>query len=276
MRYLILLSCFIFSFMVFYNTVSYGFSFDVDKFTVKSGTSKFVDEFDDGIAPPSGPSGPSTYGVLVPFSANAESGGVLNWNSNDAVISDGEIANGLSLIDNTYNFIAGSGGFAEVKLSFPGGFTTNSFFDLEISSPPSDEEAVEIHVEKDTSGTISAFFSYGLDDGINEVDIDISEIDITSLLGTTTDLTMRLDISIANLVTASLDIGSDGSFDVLMPGSQTLTFLHAPPYMAELGAGKNLEPIPEPATIALLGIGLIGLAGAEVRRRRKKKAVDKS
>jgi len=36
------------------------------------------------------------------------------------------------------------------------------------------------------------------------------------------------------------------------------------------------EPIPEPTTIALLGLGLAGLAVVEVRRRRKKKAVDKS
>ena len=116
--------------MGFYSPVSYGFSFDIDKFTVTSGASTFVDEFDDGVEPPSGPSGLSTYSVLFgSFSANAESDGVLNMNSNDAGITGDEIAIACLLLDNTYQFIPGSGGFVEVKFSFPGGITTNSFFD---------------------------------------------------------------------------------------------------------------------------------------------------
>lgn len=276
MRYLILLPCFIFTLMGFYSPVSYGFSFDIDKFTVKSGTSTFVDEFNDGEEPPSGPSGTSTYQVLFggSFSAGAESGGVLNMNTTDAVNLGDEISLNVGLLDNTYQIVPGSGGFAEVKLSFPGGFATNSFFDLDIASSPwelnNPNEAVELSIAMDTPGVITAFFAAYVDDGLTEVDIDISEIDITSLLGAITDLTMRLDISIFNVVTASLDIGSDGSFEVLMPGSYTLTFPGGKPYKAGFGAGENLEVVPEPTTVALLGIGLVGLAGGAMRRRLKK------
>ncbi|GAX61508.1 F0F1-type ATP synthase, alpha subunit [Candidatus Scalindua japonica] len=36
----------------------------------------------------------------------------------------------------------------------------------------------------------------------------------------------------------------------------------------------STNPVPEPATVALIGIGIVGIAGAEARRRRKKRAVD--
>ncbi|MCP4254014.1 MAG: PEP-CTERM sorting domain-containing protein [Candidatus Scalindua sp.] len=46
-------------------------------------------------------------------------------------------------------------------------------------------------------------------------------------------------------------------------------------YQGEVEEYK-LSVVPEPSTVALFGIGLVGLAGAETRRRRKKKAVDNS
>ncbi len=36
------------------------------------------------------------------------------------------------------------------------------------------------------------------------------------------------------------------------------------------------DVVPEPTTITIIGIGLVGLAGTEVRSKRKKEAIDKN
>ncbi len=229
MRSFSLSLCFLFAVLFAYSQLSYGdFSYDIGRFTQVSGHSTFVDEFDDGEVSPGGPSGPSTYSVLSQFPTDAESSGVLHLNSSDA--AGGNVAIGTRLLDNTFSFISGVGGFVEWEFSFPDGITKNTFLDFGILSLPQDpdnlNESVELTIGKGLSGNITATFR----SDVAGVDTDISKIDISSMLGTCTDITPRFDVSAVDVVTASLDICSDGSVDVVMPGSHTLKFLEGKQY----------------------------------------------
>ena len=100
------------------------------------------------------------------------------------------------------------------------------------------------------------------------------------------------DSAVATILGVDFDFSNFSPFDIL-PGDNAEGFFGVISNMGTFNqvtfTGKGLaqgvgidnirtgtEPVPEPATIALLGIGLAGLAGAEARRRRRKKAVDNS
>ncbi|MGR3317916.1 MAG: DVUA0089 family protein [Candidatus Anammoxibacter sp.] len=46
-------------------------------------------------------------------------------------------------------------------------------------------------------------------------------------------------------------------------------------YQLNISANVSLSPVPEPTTVALLGIGIVGLVGAGYRKRRKNKQAEK-
>lgn len=242
------------TFVTFNSHVSYSanFSYDIDWFYLEDGEfDTFYDEFDDGAEPPSGPSGPSTYNTVAPFSSNRESGEVLNLNGNDAEpLSEDERDIGAILNDSTYFFVPGSGGSVEGKFSFTNGFETNSGFDIAILTMGTDTasmgtdtasfEGVWVNVEKSPSGRVIADFDavlVGTDTSVMET--DISRADITDSLNGITDLILTMEISAANVVTASLDFDSDGTFDLTMPGSYTLTFLPGKNYTGAFEAWKG-------------------------------------
>ena len=84
--------------------------------------------------------------------------------------------------------------------------------------------------------------------------------------------------SVPSLVNGRLYFDHDGGDNIgLLLDNVKLTYLDE--YEMEYGGdngGNGVEPVPEPATIALMGIGLVGLAGGAARRKWKKKAVDNS
>ena len=217
------------------------FSYDIDQFVVVSGLSSFVDEFDNDVEPPDGPSGPTTYDTPFPFSSNAERDVRLILNVNDAQSSpgDGIMLIEASLKDTNYFFDSGIGGRVESKFRFPNEVSTNSGFGIKINSLGADDmpdsaEELWLNVYKNPSETIFVQFV----SKINGVDTVISESDITNSLLDQTEITLMLSFGTDDEVIASLGIGAMPEFP--LPGLHTLSFVPGRKYTGSFHAFENI------------------------------------
>jgi len=255
-KFTLFLCCMLFSIAICSSNV-YAFIFDITEFEQHDGSDTFTDTFSDGIEPPSGPISGSDYGILGTFDPNRESGGLLELNISDTVVMGDERVIAAGLDNSTYFFSSGVGGYTVGSFEINDGFAfgSDSRFGISIANyyysgpPPSTEDQVFMGIGIAPTGS-PIFAAWG-----DESNVDFQ--DITSGLGSNTDITMKLSINTSNQVTAMWDYGSDGSFDLTQANFANLDF-NSGEYTGAFDA-STVVPEPISSTLFIVGGATLGL-----------------
>jgi hypothetical protein len=185
---------------------------------------------------------------------------------------EGELINGARGLNAAVTYTSPNG----VMFDFPGG---GRFGFPKIVAPGGDTWELDFLVQtspgvKTTIMTLpSAVIAWGadFDNPANPFGSNVGAVDsaVATILGEPFDLSNFF----------SLDPNAEGFFGVVstMGPFDTVTFTGKG---GAQGVGYDnirvgTEPVPEPATVALLGIGLVGLVGGAARRKFKKKELVK-
>ncbi len=271
MKKLIIVLCLMFLCTAVFNARVYAvFITDITEFVQFDGTDTFTDTFGDDVEPPSGPITSIDYFVFGTFDGDEESGGSLALDNDDGILDEGEMFLSVDVINSSYFFVSGVAGSVTGLFDFSGGLPSGSFFDIEIlnfasasgeiSGGPLGDEAWMGVFLNDSGHLIGEWGDDSQEDLLGSVDFGVVD---------DTTIGLKLEIDSVNNVTALFDYGGSGF--ISHTGSTDFTTLSFTEGIYTGAFGAGVEPIPEPATIALLGIGLVGLAGAAARRKLKRK-----